>query len=74
MTLLFLLTRDGVPLTCICDNAKEFIQGKFHQKLKDAACHLKQLEELQEEASNKLLWSRAPNGLWDKLLGFGSLH
>ena len=39
-----LYARDGVPLACICDTAKEMIQGKLYQKLKDAACHLKQLE------------------------------
>ena len=39
-----LLAWDDVPPACICDNAKEIIQGKFHQKLKDAACQLKQLE------------------------------
>ena len=43
-TLLLLFARDGVPLACICDNAKEMIKGKFYQKLKDAACELKQLE------------------------------
>ena len=43
-TLTWLLVRDGVPPTCICFNAKELIQGKFYQKLKVAACHLKQLE------------------------------
>ena len=42
--LLLLFAQDGVPLVCICDNAKEMIQGEFHQKLNDAACHLKQLE------------------------------
>ena len=41
---LFLFAVDGVPPACKCNNAKEMIQGKFHQKLKDAACHLKQLE------------------------------
>ena len=38
-TLLFLFARHGVLAACICDNAKEIIQGKFLQKLKDAACH-----------------------------------
>ena len=64
-----LFVRDGVPPTCICGNAKEMIQGKFQQKLKDAACHLKQLEpyaprsnaaekknkELKKGAGHKLL-------------------
>ena len=43
-TLSLLFVRDGVLPACICDNAKEMIQGKFSQKLKEAACHLKQLE------------------------------
>ena len=36
-TLLFMFARDGVLPACICNNHKEMIQGKFHQKLKDAA-------------------------------------
>ena len=81
-TLSLLFMRNDVPPTCICDNAKELIQGKFHQKLKEAACHLKQLEpytpwsnaterdikELKKEASCKMLWSRAPKHLWDNCL------
>ena len=81
-TLSLLFVRDGVPLTCICDNAKELVQGKFHQKLKEAACHLKQLEpytprsntaereikELKKGAHHKLLQSRAPKHLWDDCL------
>ena len=43
-TLSLLFVRDGVALTCIYNNTKELVQGKFHQKLKEAACHLKQLE------------------------------
>ena len=43
-TLWLLFARDGVLPACICDNAKEMIQGKFYQKLKHAACHLKQME------------------------------
>ena len=35
---------DGVPPPCISNNAIEMFQGKFHHKLKDIACHLKQLE------------------------------
>ena len=58
------------------------IQVKFHQKLKEAACHLKQLEpytpwsnaaereikELKNGADHELLWSRAPKHLWDDYL------
>ena len=73
-TLSLLFARDGVPPACICNNAREMIQGKFHQKLKDAACHLKQLElytpwsnaaerkkELKRGAGHKLLRSKVPN-------------
>ena len=81
-TLSLLFVRDGVPPTCICDNARELVQGKFHQKLKKALCHLKQLEpytpwsnaaereikELKKGAGHKLLWSRAPKHLWDDCL------
>ena len=38
------LTRDGFPPTCVCNNARDIIKGKFHCKLKDAHCYLKQLE------------------------------
>ena len=58
------------------------VQGKFYQKLKDAACHLKQLEpytpwsnaaerkikELKKGMGCKLLRSRAPKCLWDECL------
>ena len=83
-TLSLLFARYGVPPACICDNAKDMGQGKFHQKLKDAACHLKQLEpytpwsnaaekelkKLKKGAGHKLLQSRAPKHLWDNYLEF----
>ena len=79
-TLLLLFAKNDVPSAYICDNVKEMIQGKFYQKLKDDACHLKQLEpftswsnaaereikELKKGASHKLLQSRSPKCLWDK--------
>ena len=37
-TSLLVFAWDGVPPACICDNAKEMVQGKFYHKLKDAAC------------------------------------
>ena len=43
-TLSLLFARDGVLPACTCNNAKEMVQGKFHQKLKNSACHLKQLD------------------------------
>ena len=78
-TLLLLFVRDGVPPACICDSANRMIEGKFHQKLNDATCHLKWLEpytpclnsaeieikELQKGTGHKLLHWRAPKCLWD---------
>ena len=43
-TLSLLFAWDGDLPAYFCDNAKEMIQGKFYHKLKNAACHLKQLE------------------------------
>ena len=77
-TLSLMFARDGVPPACLCNHAKEMIQGKYYQKLKDAACHLKQLEpyiawsnttereikELKKRASYKLLWSKASRCFW----------
>ena len=81
-TLPLLFTRNGVPPACICNNAKETIQGKFYQKHKDTAYHLKQLEpytpwsntaergikELKKGANHKLLQSRAPKHLCNDCL------
>ena len=77
-----LFVRDGVPPTCIRDIARELVQGKFHQKLKEVACYLKQLEwctpwsnaaereikELKKGAGHKMLGSREPKHLWDDCL------
>ena len=77
-----LFVRDGVPPTRICDSAKEMIQSTFYQKIKDATCHLKQLEpnapwsnpakrkitELKKGAVCKLLRSRVLKHLWDDCL------
>ena len=35
---------DGIQLSCMCDNVREIIQGKFSQQLKKTVCQLKQLE------------------------------
>ena len=42
-SLLLLFAWDRVLPGCIWNNIREMIQGEFCQKLKDAACHLKQL-------------------------------
>ena len=34
-----------MPLTIICDNAKEMNLGEFNRKLKEASCHLRQVEQ-----------------------------
>ena len=71
-TLSLLFARDGVQPACIGNNSKEMVQGKIHQKLKDAVCYLKQLEsytpwsnaaerelkDLKKGAGHKLLRSR----------------
>ena len=81
-TLLLLFARDGIPPACICDKSKEIIKGTFYQKLKDAAYHLKQLEQytpwtdaaereikkLKKGAGHKLLRSRESKHLWDNCL------
>ena len=75
--LLLLFAMAGIRQAWIHNNANEIIQGKFYQKLKDAACHFKQLEaytpcsnaterkieELKKGAGCKLLMSRAPKKL-----------
>ena len=43
-TLFLLFAWESVLPACIQNNAKDMIHGKFYQKFKDAACHLKQLE------------------------------
>ena len=79
---MLLFTLKVVLRACTCDNAKEIIQVKFYQKIKDAAFQLKQLEsythwsntaerdikELKKGASCKLLWSRAPKHSRDDCL------
>ena len=81
-TLSLLFVIGGVPPTCICNNARELVQEKFHQKLKEAACHLKQLEpytpwsnvsereikKLKKGGVHKMLQSRAQKCLWDDCL------
>ena len=71
-TLSLLFTQDSIQSTCIYDSAKEMIHCKFYQKLKNAACQLKQLEpytpwsnaaekeikELKKGAGCKLLQSK----------------
>ena len=81
-TLSLLFASYGILPAYICNNTKEMVQGKFHQMLKEAACHLKQLDpytpwsnaanreikELNKGAGHKLLRSRAPKHLWDDCL------
>ena len=66
-TFLLLFAKDGVLPACICNNAKDMIHGKFNQKLKDAACHLKQLESCcysLEHQSTQCLLSKELKVVW----------
>ena len=38
--LLLMFARDCVLSACMCNNANEMIQGRFHQKLENFACQL----------------------------------
>ena len=81
-TLSLLFARDDVPPACVCNSAKEMIQGNCLQKLKDATCQLKQLKtyipwlnaaereiyKLKKGAGCIPLQSRAPKHLWGDCL------
>ena len=81
-TLFLLLARESLRTYCICNNTKEMIQDKFKEKLKDAACQLKQFKSytflsntaeretkgLKKGASYELIWSRAPKHVCDDCL------
>ena len=53
-------TNDDIQPSCTHDYTKEMIKGKFHQKLKDVECHLKQLEPY-------ILWLNAAEWLINEL-------
>ena len=73
---------DGVPITIICDNAKEQIMAKFHCKCREVATCVKQTEpytlwsnaaegtiqELKCGAGQKMAKSSCPPKLWDHCL------
>ena len=77
---------DGMPSTVICDNSKEMVLGEFNRILKEALCHLKQMEpftpwsnEAKKEMKNlkkgsgrKLIKSGTPKRLWDDCLELDS--
>ena len=72
-----LFQQDRVQTTIICDNAKEMIPGQFSWKLKEASCHLKQMElftpwsnaakrkikESEKGSGRKLIKSGTPKSL-----------
>ena len=64
-----LFAKDGVLQACICNNAKEMIQGRLYQKLKDYTpwpnTAEREIKELKKGVGCKLLMSRAPKHLWD---------
>ena len=73
---------DGVPITIICDNAKEQIMGKFHCKCREVGMHVKQTEphtlwsnvaegtirELKHGAGQEMAKSSCPAKLWNHCL------
>ena len=78
----FLAQCDGVPITIICDNAKEQIMGKFCCKCCEVGMHVKQtkpytpwsnvaegtIHELKCRAGQKMAKSSCPAKLWDHCL------
>ncbi|KAL7530108.1 hypothetical protein ACHAXR_003313, partial [Thalassiosira sp. AJA248-18] len=86
-SLSLLFKRDGVPPEMIMDGAREQISGQFRDKLKEANCHLKQLEpyspwsnaaegtirELKRGASRRMLKTGTPKRLWDHCLELEAL-
>ncbi len=74
-----LFQQEGVPPSMVMDGSKEQNLGKFHWKLVDAHCQLKQTEpyspwqnvaereikELKKGLGRKMLASSAPRRLWD---------
>ena len=77
-----LFQQGGVPPAMLCENAKEIVLGEFNKKLKEALCHLKQIEpftqwsnaaeqeikELKKGSGRKLIKSGTPKRLWDDCL------
>ena len=71
-----------MPPAIICDNAKEMILGEYNRKLKEASCHMRQLEpftpclnaakreimELNKGSGRRLIKSGTPKRLWDDCL------
>ena len=71
-TLSLLFHLDGVPLAKMCDNAKEMILGEFNRKLKEASCHLKQMEPFTScsnavEKTIMELKKHIKSGTWKRL-------
>ena len=74
-----LFQQDRVAPAVMCDNIKEIIFGEFNRNLKEALCHLKQMEpfilwsnaakreikELKKCSGRKFIKSGAPKRLWD---------
>jgi hypothetical protein len=74
-----LFHRDGVPNVMVVYGSKEKTEGKFRRKLRDAGCHIKQLEphtqssnmgeggvrELKRGVGRHMLLYGCPKRLWD---------
>ena len=85
LSLMFI--RDGVPPRIIMDNSLEQTKGKFAKKMREADCHLRQVEshsqwsnaaegvirELKKGAGRKMVRTKCPKRLWDDCLEMESL-
>jgi hypothetical protein len=74
--------RDSVPNAMVMDSSKAQIQGGFRWKLREAGCHIKQIEphtpksntaegsikELKWGIGREMVRSGAPKPLWDDCL------
>jgi hypothetical protein len=74
-----LFHQDGVPNVMVMDGAESQIQGGFRRKLREAGCHIKQMEphtpksntsegsirELKRGVGREMVSSGAPKRLWD---------
>ena len=84
LSLIFQL--DRVPPAIIGDHTNEIVLAEFTRKLKEASCHLRQIEpvilwanaaekeikELKKGSNMKQIKFFAPNKLWDDPLGLES--
>jgi hypothetical protein len=86
-TLSLLFHLDGVPRTILLDGSKDQCKGDFKRKLREADCHVRQIEPyspLQQAAegcirklkcgvSRKMIKTTSPRVLWDHCIELEAL-